>query len=1055
MKKFKKMPTQNSFVIYNASAGSGKTYTLVKEYLKILFKSNSPLAFKNILALTFTNKAVGEMKERIVDTLQQFSEPEILSKPNSIFKDITEELNLTDEAIHKKSKRILQYLIHNYASFDVSTIDKFNHRLIRTFAYDLKLSVNFEVELDQDELLNEAVDSLINKAGTDNELTKILIDFAIEKTDDDKSWDIAFDFNKISKLLINENDLKYIETLKDKTLLDFETLKKQLIVRIKACEKSIVKKSKEVLALIEECGLQFDDFSRSSVPKHFVNLTNKKFDIKFNLNWQTDLIEQNALYPKRVTPAIASIIDEIQPQLASVFNETKQAVFQLKFLKAFYKNCTPLSVLNAISKELKDLKEEQNKLMISEFNSIICNEIKDQPTPYIYERLGEKYRHYFIDEFQDTSTLQWENLKPLISNALEQEVNENYGSLMLVGDAKQAIYRWRGGKAEQFIKLFNKNDNPFFIEQDVHNLPVNYRSFKTIVDFNNNFFKFLSENVFSISDYQKLYNSSSQKHNQKLEGFVNLSFLDIQREDNKDEIYTDKVYETIKNCLKKGYNLSDICVLVRKKREGLAISDYLTEQQINIISSETMLLQKSKEIAFINSVLSLLVQPNNSETKIVVLNYLASKNNINNKHQFFKAHLPLSLKELFRKFEELNIYIDADQLQLLPLYDLVETIIRSFNLVKTSNAYVQFYLDVVLEYSQKQGSDILNFLHYFEKKKDSLSIISPQGQNAVQIMTIHKSKGLEFPIVIFPYADLDIYREKEPKEWFPINSENYNGFSHTLLNYNKDFENFNDVGKQIYNKHQSELELDNINILYVAITRAVEQLYVISKKDIDKKGIANSKTYSGFLINYLQHENKWNESEESYSFGNYERESSTEEGNIQSKTQKEFISTSKQDLNITIITNSGYLWDTSQQKAIEKGNLIHGLMSLIKTTSDVDFALQNYISSGKIDTTQAGKLKQLLNEIIEHQDLKPYFTSEYEIYNERDIITTSGIILRPDRLLISKQNEAIIIDYKTGLHNPKYTEQLQDYRDVLESMNLKVIKKILIYINDTITIKEL
>ena len=578
------MQQNHPFTIYNASAGSGKTFTLVKEYLKILLASNSPYKFKHILAITFTNKAVAEMKDRIIETLKQFSDAGILETPNSMFLAICEELDMEPKRLHEKSEKLLETIIHNYAAFDISTIDGFTHKLIRTFAYDLKLPLNFEVELDQDSLLNEAVDSLITKAGTDKTLTKILVDFAIEKADDDKSWDVAFDFNKIAKLLVNENDIPFINQLKDKTLDDFKVLKSQLQKERLTAENSIIEQAKNALTLIEEAGLEFGDFSRSSLPKHFQNLLNKKFDIKFDSNWQTDLLENNALYPKKVSDDVASIIDQIQPQLATAFLETKQAVFHLKFLIAFYKNVTPLSVLNAINNELALLKSDQNKMLISEFNSIISKEIKNQPTPFIYERLGEKFDHYFIDEFQDTSAMQWENLIPLLSNSLSAE----NGSAMLVGDAKQAIYRWRGGKAEQFIGLFN-NDNPFYVEKQVENLPTNYRSFKEIVTFNNGFFKFLATQVFTNKDYETLYENANQNTFLEDSGYVNFNFLDLEKDDDKNEQYSEQVLNTINNCLKNGFKLEDICVLVRKKKEGVAVANYLSQHQIPIISSETLL----------------------------------------------------------------------------------------------------------------------------------------------------------------------------------------------------------------------------------------------------------------------------------------------------------------------------------------------------------------------------------------------------------------------------------------------------------------------------------
>lgn len=1043
------MPKNSPFTIYNASAGSGKTYTLVKEYLKILFRSNSPFEFRRILAITFTNKAVAEMKERIIETLKVFSESEILTANHNMFQSICEELEMPPEQLHEKSGKLLNTILHNYAAFDISTIDGFTHKIIRTFAHDLKLPLNFEVELDQEALLNEAVDSLIAKAGTNDALTQILVDFAIEKADDDKSWDVAIDFNKIAKLLVNENDIPFLETLKDKTLADFGSLKSQLKKDIAETKSSVSEIAKSILTTIENAGLEFGDFSGGYLPKHFQKLANNDFNVNFTAKWQENL-ETKTLYPKRVSEQIASTIEQIQPQIASAFNDSKQAVFLLKFLKAFYKNITPLSVLNAINQELTALKEEQNKMLISEFNTIINNEIKAQPTPFIYERIGEKFKHYFIDEFQDTSVVQWQNLVPLLSNSLSAE----NGSTLLVGDAKQAIYRWRGGKAEQFIELFN-NENPFYVEKNVKNLPANFRSFKEVVNFNNGLFNFLSQQVFNNDMYSHLYNHAQQDITKNNEGYVELEFLDITKDDDRDAFFTETVLQKINSCLANGYSLGDICVLVRKKKDGVAVANYLSQNDIPIISSETLLLNNAPEVQFINHFLGLLLQPKNKEIKIRVLQFLANHFNIENQHDFFTEHIDLPVSELLKKLETYGVFLKTENLLQLPLFDLAETLIRQFNLAENSNAYVQFYLDVVLDFTQKKGSDISGFLEYFDKKKDSLSIVSPLGQNAVQIMTIHKSKGLEFPVVIFPYADLDIYREKEPKEWFAINKEQYHGFTHTLLNYNKDFEYFGEEGKQIYDQHQSELELDNINLLYVALTRAAEQLYIISAKDISTKGETNTKKYSGLLISYLQHLGLWEDSKLIYSFGSSKRTSKTsEEKQTNTQLQDEFISTAKDQHHIKVVAKSSFLWDTAQKEAIEKGNLIHEIMAQIKTKTDVDFVIQDFLRASIIDHLQATALKETAIQIINHPKLSDYFTETYTTHNERDIITKQGIILRPDKVAVNEKKEAVIIDYKTGAEDKKHIQQLQLYQDVLEEMGIVIKNKILVYINNDIKIKQ-
>ena len=1049
------MLSNSSFQVYNASAGSGKTFTLVKEYLKILFSASGNYQFKNILAITFTNKAVAEMKARILEMLKDFSQTKNLEHSHPMFAEIIKELEIKPSVLKKKANDILNTIMHNYAAFDISTIDGFNHRLIRTFAHDLKLPLNFEVELNTESLLNEAVDRLIAKAGTNKELTKVLVDFAIEKADDDKSWDVSLDFNKIAKLLTKESDLDFVKTLNDKTLDDFTTLKTSLKETIKNVENECLILAEKAINLIELNNIPYNHFSYSDLPNHFLKM--KALRIK-DLNFKGRLIqnlESEKYYGGKATLETKQNIDNIIEELKQLFNTSTSLQERYLLPIAIYKNLTPLSVLTAINKELIAIKTEENKMLISEFNAIIANEIKDQPTPFIYERMGEKFKHYFIDEFQDTSQLQWENLIPLVDNSLSgQNIKAEKGTAMIVGDAKQAIYRWRGGKAEQFIELFNKTSKPFQVEQDVKNLESNYRSSETIVNFNNAFFKHLSKQVFSNEDYAKLYEQSHQKPFVKNEGYVNLNFIDLEDDDDKDSVYTQHVLETILACQKNGYALKDICILVRKKKHGITIAEFLSSKNLKITSSETMLINNAPEVKLINHVLTVLSNPNDTECKVNILCFLADKYNIKDKHTFYKKHVFLNLEAFFKSFEAFEIYINPNQLVQQGLFDLVETVVRCFGLVEHSNAYVQFYLDIVLEYSQKNISDLNAFLEYFNTKKDKLSIVSPQEQDAIQIMTIHKSKGLEFPVVIFPYADIKIYEDIEPKEWFPVNPENYNGFNYALLNYGSAFENYGAQGHAIYAKHQAELELDSLNLLYVALTRPIEQLYIIGKKDVNNKGEVNLKSYSALLIDYLMNIGEWNDNETVYSFGIPEKLGTKKvKQNIETIEQQEFISTAKQDHNIKIIANSGYLWDTKQEDALEKGNLIHDIMEHIKVERDVDFAIKDFESSGIINKKQAKVLKASILQIINHPELNHLYTENSTIYNERDIISKTGKIYRPDRLVINNKNEVVIVDYKTGLHNPKYQHQLQDYQDILEEMGFKVSQKILLFINKDVTIK--
>jgi len=647
--------------------------------------------------------------------------------------------------------------------------------------------------------------------------------------------------------------------------------------------------------------------------------------------------------------------------------------------------------------------------------------------------------------------MQWENLVPLLENSLSIE----NGSVMLVGDAKQAIYRWRGGKAEQFINLYSGN-NPFHIKSRTKILPVNYRSHQQIVEFNNGFFKHLSSFIFSSSNYTKLYQNSNQDiEPPSKEGYVGIKFLELTKDDDRDIEYPREVLKTINNCIENGFKLKDICVLVRKKKEGVAVAKYLSQFDINIISSETLLVGNSPEVQFIISLLKFLLDPQNLEVKIEAISYLANyKLQVDNIHLFYKEFIELDIRAFFSKCNALGFNFNQNEALQTSIYEIIEAIIYGFKLTETSNAYIQFFLDYTLDYVNKKNSNLADFVSDFETKKETLTIVSPEGQNAVTIMTIHKSKGLEFPVVIFPYADLNIYREKNPKIWFPLDAEEYQGFPVAYINYNKNIQDINNRGEQLYMHHQAELELDNINLLYVALTRPIEQLYIISSKHKPKTKSDNLKSYNTLLIDYLNHISQWEENKSFYSFGQQKRLTIPDEEKTNTQKQNTFISIPKKNHDINIITKSGYLWNTSQKRAIERGNLVHDIMSQIKTKDDINFAFNTLISSGAINEEQVLELKPIVENIIHHPLLAYLFNTDVTVFNEREVITSQGDILRPDRVVVNSKNEAVIVDYKTGNASNSHTEQIKKYGKALSEMTFKVNKRILIYINDSIDIKE-
>ncbi|WP_376776909.1 UvrD-helicase domain-containing protein [Flavobacterium covae] len=1052
------MTRQNSaFTIYNASAGAGKTYTLVKEYLKIILLSSKEDAYRNILAITFTNKAVHEMKSRIVNSLFDFTSNNPAPKTLDLMQDIAADTGLSLNQITTKAQTIIKNLIHNYAAFDISTIDKFTHKVIRSFAIDLNLPITFEVSLDTDNLLQEAVDAIVAQAGNDPELTKLLVDFTMEKTDDDKSWDVSNEIFNTGKLITNENSREEIALLKDKSIQDFVVLRNRLLEQ---CER-ILQETKSQAALllewIENKGIDLKSFSAGHFPKHIQGIAEGKFNPTNKTYHEFDDIKVNKAAKDKTL--IESCIPELLKVLEGIYNQ-----FQKKDLyDAFLKNITPLSLLNTVSNQLKSIQEDQQILSIAEFNKLINEQIQNQPAPFIYERLGEKYKHFFIDEFQDTSEMQWQNLIPLIDNALSSEDLQGVrGSLLLVGDPKQSIYRWRGGKAEQFISLAHQT-NPFSNkDKRVVDLDTNYRSCENIIYFNNAFFKHLSFK-FEEDSYKDLYeNKSFQKTKNKKGGFVSIHFLpkatdinlDDEEEISQDDLYLKKTWQTILEIQQKGYSYNEIVILVRSNNKGVLLANYLTKQDIPVISSESLLLETASEVQFLLNMLRYLTNTKDREALALALYYLATEfNTVLSIHDFIAEGIKKLDEEILQKWlVDFQITIDFKNIRRKSLYELVEHIILNGIPAKKNNAYVQYFLDIVLEKDVKNQFSIPDFLHYWEKNGHKLSVPTSEGANAIRIMTIHKSKGLEFPVVIFPFADENYSRNKREKMWLdaPEETKEVEKF---LIDKSSKVTNYGLKAFEVYQQKIQEDLLDNINVLYVALTRPEEQLYIISSwKERNKQGNLPN-TLASFFIEYVESQEEFDKEKQSYNFGNPERVSTAHSIVNPVEVIPPITTTINTDA-IKIAQREAMMWGSKQLEAIEFGNTLHEILSYIKTKNDIELALIKAVENGLIIKSQEDQIKTTLTEIIEHPELAVFFTQDVVVYNEKAILKKGESNHIPDRIVINK-NKAFLLDYKTGTPHPKYIQQLLDYEKALSEMGYQIEKKSLVYVGEKVEVVNL
>lgn len=1043
------MKTKPSFVIYNASAGSGKTFAIVKTYLSLLFASPRNDTFRSILAITFTNKAVAEMKTRIVESLVAFSENPIPKDKRALLQAVSLQTGLSEEEVSKKAKKVLKSLAHNYAAFQVSTIDAFTNRILRTFAKDLGLSSNFEVELDVDSILNEAVDRLILRAGNDKLLTKTLVEYAISKADDDKSWDISRDLYSIAKLLTNENHQASLAKLQEKELHDFNSFSKKLQVEILRLEEEIRKITEVFFQLLEKNNLENSDFTRSSLPNYFLKLQAKKFEKLFGAKWQ-ETIEEANLYPQKIAEEKKACIDDLQSQIAQLFITSKKLIWERKFQLEIKKNLVQLSLLNSIRQEVIQLCDERNLLLISDFNKTIEKSVKNQPAPFIYERLGERYQNYFIDEFQDTSQLQWENLVPLIDSALSSENEEGeVGGLTLVGDAKQAIYRWRGGKAEQFMGI-SVGKSPFSTSVTPMVLESNYRSLSEIVNFNNRFFQYVSTYL-KDDTHRNLYENASQIVQKGNGGFVNISFVKAENNAEKEVFYSTKVLEIIQGLCEKGFSKKEICILVRKQKQGIVMANFLSENNIQIISSETLLLKRSLQVQFAVSFLEWDLEKNELRQKAQLLSLLSNFiDNLPDQHEFISKGLPLEPLEFIAYLNGFGFDFDLSKLESMPLYNAVEYLLRSFNLLQTSDAYIQFFLDFVFTYSQNNQGGLAGFLEHWEQKKEKLSIVVPEGQDAIQIMTIHKAKGLEFPIVIYPYADEVIDDLRKDSCWIDLKPP-FNDIPVAWIKASSNMPEFGEEPALVYQDLLLQKELDAMNLLYVACTRPKEQLYIITEYIPEKKVEEKINNFSKFFREYLIHIGKWEGELLNYDFGILQPNPIGKAEPILSENNETFISTSPSSHNLSISSRSGSLWETERELAIDFGDQLHAIMGNIYHTHQLEQVFQQITSESHLLPKEVENFRNIVEGIIHHPQLKKYYEEGVYCFNEREIID-QGEILRPDRINI-EGNSVTIIDYKTGIELSKHELQVQRYSQAIKNMGYEVVNKLLIYVNDEVKLK--
>ncbi|HLS12606.1 MAG TPA: UvrD-helicase domain-containing protein [Flavobacteriaceae bacterium] len=1050
--------TTPSLNIYDASAGSGKTFTLVKEYLKKILLVDSTDYYKQILAITFTNKAVGEMKKRIVEQLVAFADEKSIEAPGDMQKLLAEEVKLSHSVIQERSKQILRHLLHDYSGFSVETIDKFNHRIIRSFAKDLKLNSNFEVSLDSDILLEEAVDRLIAQAGQDRDITDYLLRYTYSKLSEDKSWDIRREIIETAGLLNSETNKTSIDNLKAHSLADFQSFAKNLHSTIEKNFSNAHKIASQTLDLLESMGVPDSSFSRASFPKFLRRAIDDIKNLSFSdrTQWQNQIESgEYTYYNKSTSESEKQQIDSVKNELDKAFLGIKSLIERNKVYHLVYRELLPMALINLVGNERNIIQEEQNILLIGDFNNLLHEQVKDQPAPFIYERLGERYRHFFIDEFQDTSQLQWENMLPLLDNALSQGFESGLpGSVMLVGDAKQSIYRWRGGYPQQFMDL-TKDALPFQIETDqkkVIHLDTNYRSSENIIDFNNRFFTHTAS-ILKNETYKDLYKiGNQQKKNARKGGYVHIERLTKPTpEKNNNMLHQEKVVELIEDLRNdKSVSLSDICILVRTNAQGVLISEALAENDIPIISSETLLLKSSREVNALLDSMRTLLYPEDKEARVKLCYYLYDHLSIDeDKHDFLsKLMAHDSLEGFLKALATYNLEINLDITTQTGLYQTFELLIKKLGLETHNSAYLFSFMEFVHHYEQTEATTKHLFFDYWNAKSDKLSIPSSKQNEAVQIMTIHKAKGLEFPIVLVPFANNQMGDLNNTSSWIPWQDEK-SGFDEVYISIKDSLAKFNDTYHQLYEEIFEMEVLDELNSIYVAFTRASEELYIITDTYRNKrKTFPLSEEIEKFLIK----EGVTLEEGEVYTFGHRGEKikKKKEEKDTESIIIPSYTITDSSLLDV--VTTDADLWGNKIQEAIEYGTQLHEILEHIEKEEDVATYFSTLKKQQIIDPDNYAKLLQTIKKVVQHEDLYHLFKKDCQVRTELDIVTADKQIRRVDRLNFHEDNTLTLVDYKTGAPKSKDIEQIESYAKALEEMGMKLKEKLLVYIDNTTVI---
>ena len=1019
--------------VYKASAGSGKTFRLATEYIKLLILN--PQAYRNILAVTFTNKATEEMKERILSQLYGIWKR--LPDSQNYMNKITAELNVTEELASKRAGEALTNLIHNYNYFRVETIDSFFQSVLRNLARELDLAANLTVGLNDVQVEEQAVDELIDELSTTSTLLFWIIDYIKENIEDDKSWNVIGQIKDFGRTIFRDYYKRESNSLKEKFEdPDFFKDYTSAIQKIKMnARERMTQYAETFFDTLEENGITPDSLSNKQrgIASYFNKLKGTDWS---NKNCQNSTLAKHLDTAENWAPKssadrqlVVSLADEILlPLLRDTENDRERQWKRFVSADVTLRHLNQLRILGNIEERVSLLNKEANRFLLSDTQVFLHNLMDGSDSPFIFEKMGTQLEHIMIDEFQDTSTVQWENFRVLLNETMSRGTN------LIVGDVKQSIYRWRNSD----WRLLNGIESLFHKDQiDVKDLDINYRSSRRVIDFNNRFFltakdiEYQHELEINPEESPQLSDAYA-KVEQKIpedkpdEGLVRITLL--PKEEYDDQMIS-QIIQTVDELRAQGISEKNICILVRANKHIPIIADAFMQQrpEVNIVSDEAFRLDASLAVCTLVQALHALIHPDD----------LLCEANLK------KAY------ERINGTQDLTFPLDQ-RLLTLPLMDMTERLFSVFHLEKLNDesAYVCSFYDHMSKFLQDTGSDIDAFLRCWNDTIHEKTIQSDLV-NGIRLISIHKSKGLEFDNVIIPFCDWAMEMRMGNTIWCKPEEEPFSRLPLVPVDYSSR------LADSIYQKDYAHEHLqncvDNLNLLYVAFTRASHNLFVIGKRDA-----SNSRST---LIQEVLTEWKCDMGEASqpvvYEEGQLlvrqEKEKKTTENKlllpvspipvaIHSYTAKTAFKQSNKSRDFVQDDSN----ETDQTRYIKMGNVMHNLFSKIRTTADIPQVLRELELGGVLydEDVSAESLRNMLQKRLSDKRVADWFSPRWTLFNECSIISINeeGELQerRPDRVMTDGQ-QMVVVDFKFGRPRDEYHMQVREYMELLRQMGYQQV----------------